>query len=55
MIPLGDLAFSVVATITITVTIASEGVSDNDDTVVDTAIALFFLQDTAFVKLEIAR
>lgn len=53
MPPLGDLALSVVAIIT--VTIAFKSVADNNDTVVDSAIALLFLEDTAFVKLEIAR
>lgn len=56
MPPLGDLAFSVVVTIiAISVTVASESVSDNDNTVVESiSRALCFREDTAIVKLEVA-
>jgi len=54
--PLCDLAFSVVVTIiTVITVIATLSVADNNDTVVESAIALRFLQDAAFVKLEVAR
>lgn len=56
MPPLGDLAFSVVVTIiAISVTVAFESVSDNNNTVVESASrALCFREDTAIVKLEFA-